>query len=473
MFRKECLFKFFPMKKHFVLFLCLLTIVLWNGSCNNDPKTDPCETDPQPGCPNYVDPCETDPQPGCPNYVDPCEDDPQPGCPNYDPETPVLGNTITIATVDYAIDETKIEKIDDGFWYMSIQLKNATKPLVIHTLRYTTTTTGYSIETWVGNDSITGKERPSAMADRYEKAGRQVRMAINGGFYGTDVTGTPISMQATKGLLTFLPVDNYPIIGFDNQNLPYMDSVRLNSKMKIEKNNSEWDIISINGGRWTDFLVLYNEYKGKRTNTNPWGIEVLCEPVAAKWNELDNHINVRCKVEQVATQGNMEIPKGKIVLSGHGTAHTYMSTLQADDYVSVTVDYALKTKPEITSATIRNVVSGWNIILNQNNIVPPPGWEAAIEDNSHPRTCVGFTNDKKYVFFTVVEGRNPTQANPDISAGVSTTELAQVMQYFGAQNAINLDGGGSSCIMIDKETKNFLSDGAQRAVADGLAIIKK
>jgi exopolysaccharide biosynthesis protein len=67
----------------------------------------------------------------------------------------------------------------------------------------------------------------------------------------------------------------------------------------------------------------------------------------------------------------------------------------------------------------------------------------------------------------VVEGRYAT------SAGVSTKELAQIMQYFGVAYAINLDGGGSSCMMIDKETKNVCSDGSQRAVADGLAIIKK
>jgi exopolysaccharide biosynthesis protein len=47
------------------------------------------------------------------------------------------------------------------------------------------------------------------------------------------------------------------------------------------------------------------------------------------------------------------------------------------------------------------------------------------------------------------------------------------MQYLGATDAINLDGGGSSCLMIGNQTKNVLSDGSQRAVCNGLAIIKK
>jgi len=453
------------MKKYFVFIFCFLLMgAFWIGSCGES-KPDPCETDPGPECPNYVDPCEIDPQPGCPNYVD--------------PEMPVLASSITIGTVEYVVDDKKIEKLDDDLWYMYAQTKNAAKPLIIHSVRYTTTSTGYGIETWVGNDSITGKERPQAMVNRYEQAGREVKMVINGGFFGMSEGGTPIGWQASKGLLTFLPSEgeelNFPIIGFDNQNLPYMDFMNFTGKVKKESDNSEWDITHINGGRWTDFLVLYNSYRGKRTGTNQYGIEALCNPLERDWEIYDSYTNVRCKVEQISTQGNMIIPKGKIVLSGHGTAdNQFLNTLKVGDYVYVTVDYALKDNPKITSTTIRNTISGYPyIILKDNNVIHSPGLEPALENQDNPRTSVGYSADKKYVYFTVVEGRNPTQAAPTISAGVSTGELAQVMQYFGAAHAINLDGGGSTCMMIGKDTKNFVSDGSQRAVADGLAIIKK
>ena len=500
------------MKKFFVIILCyLLAGGLWVLSCNGDenkPETDQCETDPQPGCPNYVepDPCETDPQPDCPNYIDPCETDPQPGCPNYvepdpcetdpqpdcpnyidpcetnpqpdcpgyvDPETPILGSSITIGAQNYTLDKKEIEKVDDGIWYMRVQLTNQSKPLIIHTVRYSTSNTGYSIETWIGRDSISGKETPSTMVERYEQNGRQVRVAINGGFYGTAVGGTPITMELMNGVMTFPPVGNYPMIAFDDENRPYLDSVKMISKVVKDADKSECIINSINGTRWTDELVLYNSYKGKRTGTNEWGIEALCYPTAANWERLNSHVNVRCRVEKISTAGNMEIPKGYIVLSGHGTANQYISTLKTGDYVNVTVDYALKSFPKISTANIRNVVSGWNIILNENEIMDYFNNADGLESLNHPRTGVGYSADEAYVYFTVVEGRNPTQANPTISAGVSTKELAQVMQYFGAAHAINLDGGGSTCLVIDKETMNFCSDGSQRAVADGLAIIKR
>jgi len=461
------------MKKFNVFLYCFLIIVL---ACSKDPKPDPCETDPQPGCPNYVDPCEIDPQPGCPNYVDPCEINPQPGCPNYvDPDIPVLNNTITIGSVSYTVDSTYTKKIEDGFWYVFAQIKNTSKPLIIHSLRYETGNSGYSIETWVGKDSVTGKETPQAMVARYEQAGREVRAVINGGFYGVAEGGTPMSLEVMNGVMTFPPSSDepQPIIGFDNKNRPYMDYVELNASV-TDKDNRKFNITSVNTTRWADFFVLYNSFMGSRTKTNEWGTEVLCTPTMAQWEKLSSHIDVRCRIDAVESQsgkGSMVIDKGKIVLSGHGTGNAYLSTLKQGDNIDVTVDFFLKSEPKINSTVIRNVVSGYNIILQGNSIIEPnpeqiPDMPLVLD--SHPRSSVGFSADSSYVFFTVVEGRRP-----GLAAGVSTKELAQVMKYLGAANAINLDGGGSSCLMIDKETKNYCTDGAQRAVINGLAIIKK
>ena len=437
------------MKKYFVFLLCgLVMFGLGYESCSKD-DPDPIVID---------DPVEP-PEP------------PEPP----DPELPVLAGSISIGAVNYTVDSTYTEKIEDGFWYLYVQLKNENKPLIIHSLRYTTGTSGYSIETWIGNDSITGKETPEAMVNRYEQAGRQVRMAINGGFFGTEAGGTPMSTEVMNGVMAFPPSTDepQPIIGFDEQNRPYMGYVQMNATVTTA-DSRVLNISSVNGSRWADHLVLYNSYMGKYTKTNEWGTEVLCTPVMAQWERLSSHINVRCRVERVESmnaKGNMEIQQGKIVLSGHGVAHEYLSTLQQGDYVYVTADYFLESDPNITSTILRNVVSGYNIVLQENNIVEPD--PALIPDmplvtNSHPRTSVGFSADKSHVFFTVVEGRRE-----GLAAGVTTKELAQVMKYLGAANAINLDGGGSSCLMIDKRTKNYCTDGTQRAVTDGFAIIRK
>jgi hypothetical protein len=360
-----------------------------------------------------------------------------------------------------------MDEFENGFWYLKAQLTDANKPLVIHAVRYNTHTSGYRIEAWSGRDSLSGKETPLTMVNRYETAGRQVKVAINGGFYGMTADGVPTDAEVVRGMMNTLGNNENPVVGFDENNHPYVGNLTFNAKVK-NKNSVEFAITNVNSSRWENWLVLYNSAKGTRTGTNEWGTEVLCAPKSGQWETLSSHIGVRCNIERkepMSGKGNMVIPKGKIVLSGNGTANTYLTNnLYAGEEVEVTVDYAISGAPEMNSTMIRNVVSGSNIILRSNEVLEPPA--ESLYTANHPRTAVGYSAQKDFVYFVIVEGRYAG------SVGVSTKELAQVMQYLGATDAINLDGGGSSCLMIGKTTKNVLSDGSQRAVCNGLAIIK-
>jgi hypothetical protein len=79
-------------------------------------------------------------------------------------------------------------------------------------------------------------------------------------------------------------------------------------------------------------------------------------------------------------------------------------------------------------------------------------------DDKHPRTAMGYTADHKLVIL-VVEGRNIS------AAGATLKQLARIMVELGCVEAINLDGGGSSCLLINgKETIRPSDREGQRAV---------
>ena len=89
----------------------------------------------------------------------------------------------------------------------------------------------------------------------------------------------------------------------------------------------------------------------------------------------------------------------------------------------------------------------------------------AINDR-HPRTAMGYTADGKLVIF-VCEGRSAT------SAGLSLTQLATVMKNLGCVEALNLDGGGSTCLLINgKETNIPSAKGEQRAIPSVFLIME-
>lgn len=57
----------------------------------------------------------------------------------------------------------------------------------------------------------------------------------------------------------------------------------------------------------------------------------------------------------------------------------------------------------------------------------------------HPRTLVGISQDKKYVYLVTIDGRQP-----EFSVGTSILESGKILQQLGAYDAVNLDGGGST-----------------------------
>ena len=85
--------------------------------------------------------------------------------------------------------------------------------------------------------------------------------------------------------------------------------------------------------------------------------------------------------------------------------------------------------------------------------------------SNNPRTAIGVTSDKKLVFF-VCEGRNMTEG----VAGLTTEDLANVLLDLGCVEAINLDGGGSSCMLVNGKETIKVSDGTQRYVASTVMI---
>lgn len=82
----------------------------------------------------------------------------------------------------------------------------------------------------------------------------------------------------------------------------------------------------------------------------------------------------------------------------------------------------------------------------------------AINDK-HPRTAMGYTKDGKLIILAI-EGRFPGNAE-----GATLPQEAQMLKEIGCWEALNLDGGGSSCLLVNgKPTIKPSDKEGQRAV---------
>ena len=93
----------------------------------------------------------------------------------------------------------------------------------------------------------------------------------------------------------------------------------------------------------------------------------------------------------------------------------------------------------------------------------------------HPRTFIGFKEDGTPVLM-VIDGRGKTAAEKNY--GVSLFEGAEIMKLAGCVNAYNLDGGGSSTLIVRNQGGGFdvinrPSDGSERSDANAIFLVMR
>jgi hypothetical protein len=143
-----------------------------------------------------------------------------------------------------------------------------------------------------------------------------------------------------------------------------------------------------------------------------------------------------------------------LVLIGRGTGADALGALEKGERARVT--WSLRGNPEVG-------ISGNKVLLLR-------GVRRVVDDlEMHPRTAIGIDRDTGQVLMLVVDGRQ------SFSRGYTMVELANLMAALGADDALNLDGGGSSTLLaLDPEgrigVRNSPSDGVERKVANGLSV---
>lgn len=199
--------------------------------------------------------------------------------------------------------------------------------------------------------------------------------------------------------------------------------------------------------RGADSLVIYNRAYGSSTGTNEYGREYV----------------VRGGRVTDIRQNDSPIPADGVVISVHGTVADELAGVQVGDPVQIVENLGdgWQNMDFIIGCGPRLVANGRVYVTADEEDFP-----ADIRIGRAPRSAVGITKDGRYLL-AVVDGRQSH------SVGLTLTDWAKLLVKFGAQDALNLDGGGSSDLVVNGEVQNSPSDGQERLVGDGLVLVKK
>lgn len=125
-------------------------------------------------------------------------------------------------------------------------------------------------------------------------------------------------------------------------------------------------------------------------------------------------------------------------------------------------DHSTLIQAKYTSYKFTDFLTGYPILL-YNTGAPLTSWDYASEINYNAaRTMLGY-NDST-IFLVTVSRATPYTTYP----GMAFTAMSKLMYDLGCKYAINLDGGGSSRLMVNGEVKNTPSE--DRAVDNVVAI---
>lgn len=224
----------------------------------------------------------------------------------------------------------------------------------------------------------------------------------------------------------------------------------------------------LNRARGADELVIYTPQFDSTTKTSAPGVEVAVE-MASPTLILPSPDAVSGVVREIRqNEAGVYIPFDCIVLSATGTAATQL-------LANASVGAAVRLSQSVTSYEANcstpssynwrdtyASIGGGHAVL-QNGVVQDYSADPVMA-NRHPRTCVAYNST--YVFIIVCDGRSAA------SRGMTGIELGNFCKNtLGATWALNLDGGGSSTMVVNGSVMNVPSDGSPRAVGNTLMMI--
>ena len=342
----------------------------------------------------------------------------------------------------YRIQIVKVTKdLGNGLAYTFWQDDMSGLPVRIYALTLAPDSR-YELRPFSGAGAVNGRGRLAKAV-----AANGARAAVNACYFDTD--GWVIGNCKWDG--SFFGVDDTPRSAF---------IVDKEGKASIQKDLSYLGTVSLPGGqtltikglnrqRITDDLVLFNRNYAGSTRTNEHGREVRVS---------------KGRATEVSAKGNMRLDRDSLVLSGHGANADALARVRRGDRVAIAQTLGSRLADEA-----RLVVGGGPMLVERGVVNVRSREESIAPDIAYgraPRTGIGIKADGT-VLLMVVDGRSR------YSAGMSLNEFARYLKRFGAVSAVNLDGGGSSEMVLDGKIMNRPSDGSERPVSIGLGIFRK
>ena len=365
---------------------------------------------------------------------------------------------ISLNDIEYTIDTLSMFPAGPGSTYYELRLlraDNGRGRLDAYLLAVDTRDPYVQVQQVLGKGKVTGCEVPSSMAKRSTTDNEIYFGGVNGDFFAYEA---PVGTTIINSQYALTPAGSgggrrHGGIDADGRGVTaYTHTYSMKVDMPYD---STLVIHHVNDYRDENQLVLFNHHLGTTTGSNAYGTEVKIQLLEGEtWKTTGTmKVKVLAKEENV---GSMPLAADYAVLSGHGSMQKELNKLNVGDELTLT--FEMRLDDELVN--VAQMIGGDHyeaMILDDGKVAQSGFW-----NELHPRTGFGVSQTRDTVFMIVVDGRG-------VSAGCTTKVMAEILKHHGAWNAVNWDGGGSSCMYIRPfDQMNNGSDGKERAVTNAM-----
>lgn len=306
-------------------------------------------------------------------------------------------------------------------------------------------------------DEGVGLETVSSLAARY-----RAPAATNGGYFRIAGTyrGEPIGLLVLDRQLISEPHNERAEFGLiDSGDKTEVIFGHLRFTGEISVGSVKHSVPGLNRPLSPDELIVFTPRFHRTTLTNPDGIEVVVR---------------RNRVVAVSDlKGSSEIPSDGYVISAVGSAREWVKT-HVRKGARVDFTWRLNSiEPGDDPDWMRaySILGGGPQLIKVGKIAITDKQEKmapGFATDRHPRTAIAKLESGKLLLVTV-DGRQP-----GVSAGMTLEMLAELLLELGAVDAVNLDGGGSTTMVIHNKIVNRPSDQTgERPVSDAILVFPK
>lgn len=287
--------------------------------------------------------------------------------------------------------------------------------------------------------------------------------AVNGDFYQREraYAGDPRGLQVVEGELISAPSGGFSV-GWDSAGQP--QTLQLEPQFTVRWPDGTTGAFGLNEETKPDTAVLYTTAVGSSTHTSGGGRELILEPLSATNLPLRLNTTVAARLREVQDGGNSKLDAGTLVLSFGSALARKLPKLEPGANLQLSLGTVTP------AADLRNAISGGPLLVRGGKalkIHPAASDSYAVSSMTerHPRSAIGW--NRTHFFLVEVDGRQK-----DLSVGMSLDELGGFMARLGCDEAMTLDGGGSSTLWLSGQVRNSPCDGAERPIANALVVTR-